>query len=266
MNALNILLGVVLTVLFLGWIGLKINPKPYPAFSQKTPVQETFPLPDGLPAPVERFYRQFYHGESLPVIKTFVASGRGWMRLFGLTWPMRFRFYHQVGNAYRSLIEATLFGLPLIKADELYRDGHFHGVTPGGVQEGAKYDQGANLRLWAEAVGYAPAYLLQDPRVKWEAMDDVTALLVAPFDSSLERFVVRFDPESGAIRLVESMRYKGDGEKDLWINKPLDEGKTGEILVPARSQAIWVGNAPWLELVREEIVFNVEVADRMQGI
>jgi hypothetical protein len=110
----------------------------------------------------------------------------------------------------------------LTKVDEHYLGGASRLELPFGVKEGPKVDQGANLGLWAEAL-WLPAVYLTDPRVRWEAIDDETALLIVPFGEDEQRFVARFDPETGMVRFLESMRYKGtDSEgKMLWINKVL---------------------------------------------
>jgi len=47
---------------------------------------KTIPLPEGLPAPVERYYRTVY-GEQIPVIDTVVIAGRGRIRPFGVWFP-----------------------------------------------------------------------------------------------------------------------------------------------------------------------------------
>src|SRR3712207_5432693 len=123
---------------------------------------DTVALPAGLPAPVERFYRRLY-GERVPVLTSAVISGRGTARpVAGITFPMRFRFIHEAGRGFRSYIELTVFGIPVMKVDETYLDGHARGETPFGVEEGAKVDQGANLRLWAESLSMLPAVLLTD--------------------------------------------------------------------------------------------------------
>ncbi len=121
------------------------------------------PLPAGLPAPVERFYHALY-GDRVPVITTAVLSGRCWMRPAGpLMLPARFRLTHIAGHAYRHYIEMTFFGIPLIRANEYYRDGRGRmDITVIGTDEGTKYDQAANIALWAEAL-YFPSLFLTDP-------------------------------------------------------------------------------------------------------
>jgi hypothetical protein len=102
---------------------------------------------------------------------------------------------------YCHYIEATLFGLLLLKVNEYYVHDQERMVFPWGVQEGnPKLDQGGNLGMWAEMLRWLPASLLTDPRVRWEPVDDETALLVVPFKVGQARFVVRFDPTSGQIR------------------------------------------------------------------
>jgi hypothetical protein len=235
--------GILAALLGLGWTGLQIRPASFPAIAQPPAAPETMPLPADLPAPVAHFYRQTY-GEQVPLIRSAVITGRGTLRLNGITLPVRFRFTHEAGQSYRHYIEATLFGLPLLKVNEYYVNDQERMVFPWGVQEGnPKLDQGGNLGMWAEMLHWFPASLLSDPRVRWEPVDDETALLVVPFKEQQERFVVRFDPTSGQIRYWEVMRYKdGNGDKTLWVNGAwFDDGR------------------PWAVFDSEEVVFNVAV-------
>jgi hypothetical protein len=222
---------------------------------------ETIPLPEGLPAPVERFYHQVY-GERVPLIRTAVISGRGTMRpIGGITFPMRFRFTHEAGRNYRHYMEATIFGLPLMKANEYYVDGKGRLELPWGVEEGAQIDQGANQSLWAETVATLPAVLLNEERVRWEAVDDTMALLIVPFGAAEERFVVRFDPATGWPWLLESMRYKGaTGAKTLWLNESRGWARLGGYMLPTAGAATWGDDGrPWLRLTVEDVAYNVVV-------
>ena len=67
----SILVGLVV----IAWIGLQVQPKSFPAYSEVTKQFETVPLPDGFPAPVERFYRAYY-GDEIPVVESAVLTGR----------------------------------------------------------------------------------------------------------------------------------------------------------------------------------------------
>lgn len=68
-----IVLSILVALVLVSWIGLQVKPKPFPEFAQSE--LKTVPLPDGLPAPVERFYRVQY-GDQIPVIETVFISGR----------------------------------------------------------------------------------------------------------------------------------------------------------------------------------------------
>ena len=103
-------------------VGLRMVPGPLPPFTSGEPELETVPLPADLPAPVDRWYRELY-GERVPVIPSAVISGRATLRLMGLTFNGRFRFIHDAGAGYRHYLDATLFGLPLMRVNEWFLGG-----------------------------------------------------------------------------------------------------------------------------------------------
>ena len=79
------------------WLGLQVKPKPFAFPALKEGSISTIPLPAGLPAPVEKFYRSVY-GDQVPVIETVVITGRGRIKPFGIWLPARYVFVHKTGK------------------------------------------------------------------------------------------------------------------------------------------------------------------------
>jgi len=258
-----IFVSVILILVILVIIGLQVKPKPFAAFPVGSQIQEWIPLPQDLPKSVERFYQQVY-GDQVPVISSAVISGRASMRIGPITFPARFRFTHQAGINYRHYIEATIFGLPIMRVNEYYLDGSGRMELPFGVIEGEpKIDQAANLGLWAESI-WLPAIFLTDECVRWEALDDQTSILVVPFGVLEVRFVVRFDPQSGMVKLIEAMRYRdaADDSKILWINDALEWGELDGMPTLTIGSATWFDQgSPWAVFTVEEIVYNVDIEE-----
>ncbi len=260
---LTIPAAIVVVLVAIISVGLSVAAPPFPAFHGAPGTVETIPLPKGLPAPVERFYRAVY-GERIPVIHSAVMSGRADVRPFGRpTLPARFRFTHVAGKSYRHYIEATFFGLPVMKINESYVDGHSRFETPAGIEEGEpKTEQAANLGMWAELSGI-PAVLLTDPRVRWEPLEAHPAILVVPGDKTgEERFTVRFDPITGLVTLMEVMRYqkKDSPVKTLWVTNAVSWGKRAGFGATTVGSAWWYGaDRPWAIFRTEDIVLNAEL-------
>lgn len=259
-----VLSGITVLTLIL-WLGLQVQPQGFAELTAGGKDISRMTLPADLPAPVERFYEKVF-GEEIPRIDTAVISGRGTMRIQGITMPVRWRFTHQAGHNYRHEIETTWYGIPILKVNELYVDGTGRLELPFGISEGSRIDQGANLGLWSETVWMTSVWIT-DPRVSWEAVDENTAVLVVPFEERAQRFIVRFDPQTGLIRLMESMRYKGEEsqEKILWLNQVQEWGELNQVMTPVQIALIWFDEGtPWAELSVESIQYNLDVEDRFQ--
>jgi hypothetical protein len=265
MKTLYILLLILAAVIFIGWLGLQFKPAPFPIYEVKTPEFDNIPLPDNLPAPVERYYRAVY-GETIPVIDSAVFQGQATIRPFlNIPLPARFVFVHNAGRDYRHYIEATWFGLPIMKVNEGYVDGaSFFEAPIGNIHDDASTNQAANLAVWAEAAWF-PSIWLTDERVRWEAVDEKTALLFVPFEDQMENFVVRFNPETGMIDTMEAMRFRDSGnqaKKILWITTT-DDGPSLEVTnVSSVGSATWLDQGkPWATFQIEEAHFNPDVSE-----
>ena len=53
-NIFFIIAGLLIAIGLLGWLGLHIQPTPFPSLPEQTQPLITVPVPAGLPAPVER--------------------------------------------------------------------------------------------------------------------------------------------------------------------------------------------------------------------
>jgi hypothetical protein len=244
--------------------GLRVQPAPFPAYTAASAYPaETAPIPEGLPKPVERFYRLTYPDGRLPVYRSAVISGRGTLRVMGITFPARVRFAHKAGYDYRHYLEATFYGFPILKVNEHFIDGHARLERPFGVTENdPATDSAANQGLWAEMSAYPAAYLT-DERVLWEAVDNLTARLHVPWQAGEQVFTVHFDPQSGRIQRMETMRNR-DAKSGLilWTAGSLSvPGRDGQ---PAKElqTATWADEGtPWLVIETEEIVFNSDISE-----
>ena len=263
MKLVTIILAVLAILILLGWLGLQVKPKSFAPYPEKTPALKTIPLPSGLPAPVERYYRVVY-GDKIPVIETAVIKGRATMSPFGVKLPARFIFVHNAGKDYRHYIEATWFGIPFLKVNEGYLDGKSFFESPmGSYYDDPNTNQGANLAVWAEA-GWFPSIWLTDKRVHWEAVDDTTALLYVPFEDKEENFVVRFNPETGLIDTMEAMRFREEGagkKKILWITTNEPGSYIPATKLSAAGSATWLDQGkPWATFRLEDIHYNVDIS------
>lgn len=264
MKTLAIILIVIVLLIAIVWVGLLVKPKPFAFPSLKEGSVDTVPLPTGLPAPVERYYKAVY-GDSIPVIKTAVITGSAKIKPFGIWLPARYVFVHNAGKDYRHYFEATFFGLPILKVNEGIVDGKSFFESPMGTYiDDPNTNQGANLAVWAEA-GWFPSIWVTDPRVRWEGVDENTALLFVPYGGETENFVVRFNPKTNLIDSMEAMRYREAGQgksKILWITRNIGTKMFPGLNIVSEGSATWLDQGtPWAYFTGLEMKYNVDISE-----
>lgn len=264
---LLIIFGILVALPVAVFLGLHVRPRPFRAFPAPSTALPVVEVPGGLPAPVARFY-QAVAGASVPVISSAVLSGRGTLRLKGLSFPTRLRFTHRAGQGYRHYIEATVFGFPLFKVNEWYLDGKARMELPVGVIENdPKTDSAANLGLWGESM-FLPSLFVTDPRVQWEPINEEHARLVVPAGASTDSFTVTFDGTTGLIRNLETLRWKEPTSQALtpWRIGLGDWRRLSGQLVPTKWTLSWGDEPrPWLEATLEEAVYNADVREYIRA-
>jgi len=260
--------GLIVAAIAFLLVGLRIKPEPFPAYPEETPDFDTVSLPEGLPEPVEAFYRELF-GEEIPVITSAVITGEAQLRFNGITFPSRLRFTHEAGQNYRHYIEATVWGYPLLRVNERYLDQVGRMELPFGIIENEpKINQAANLGLWGESIWLTPLFLT-DERVRWEAIDETSARLIVPFEDGEDSFTVYFDSETNLLTGMEAMRWKeaDSAEKTRWILRVEDGWEEFHgIPVPVKGTVTWEDDGrPWLVFTNTDIAYNVDIAEYIRA-
>ncbi len=252
-----------------GWLGLRIEPGPFPAHSETTPELAAVGLPSGLPEPVRRHY-QVAMGDRIPQVETAVMWGRADFKVNGLWTPMRFKSYTVAGRDFRRDMEITWFGHPVLYGSDTYLAGEGRLDISGLVnvsEAGERIDQGQNLALWGEALYTTPSALVLDPRVRWEPVDAHTARLIVPFGDDEEALTAEFDPQSGLLRSVTGMRYRGQkATKTPWRGEFSEWRPLHGMEVPHRVEGIWEDERePYAIFEIEGAEYNVDVSGKVPG-
>jgi hypothetical protein len=250
-----------------GWLGLQVKPAPFPPAPDRAGHLETIPLPAGLPPPVDRYFRAAM-GDRVPIITSAVITGRGHLRVSGVTFPTRLRFTHLAGQGYRHYIECTWLGYPVLRVNETFLDGHARMELPFGVVENEpKVDMAANTNLWGEAIWF-PSVYVTDTRVRWEEIDAASARLFVPFEQTEDTFTVKFDPKTGLIQCIEMLRYKQttDATKTLERFEPLAWQTYHGLHVPSAGALTWMDEGtPWLVMTLDDMAFNGDVSESIRS-
>jgi hypothetical protein len=261
------IIGIILVIIIVGgWAGLQVKATSFPSV---TPVEQpqSIPIPATLPAPVQRFARAVY-GESLPLVQSAIVQGRAQLAPVGFPMPTRFRFYYDAArSSHYHDIQVTWFTLPFMRISERNLEGHvkLDLAIIGQVDDAPKTNHAGIQGYWAEVLAWVPSIALTDSRVRWEVMDASSARLYLPGLEDAEAFIVRFDPQTGLMTEVETLRYQSEenAERWRWFNRILAWAVVDGQRVPVRSQTQWRDDTPWATWDIENVALNVDVSTRL---
>ncbi len=261
-------IAALLVILLMGgWAGLQVNATPFPTLPSAD-APRLIPIPPDLPAPVQRFARAVY-GDSLPEVQSAMVQGRARLApVGGLPMPTRFRFYYDaVRSSHYHDIQVTWFTLPFMRIHERNLEGHVRlDLAIIGQVNDAPHTNHAGIQgYWAEVLAWVPSIALTDSRLRWEAVDDTTARLYLPGLEDVEAFTVRFDPATGLMTEVETMRYQSEENADRWrwFNRILAWEVVDGQRVPVRSETQWNDSTPWATWEIENVALNIDVSARL---
>lgn len=201
-----------------------------------------------LPEPVQR-YMHWTGVVGKPWIRTARVRQEGKFRLGAdRPWmPMKAEQVYTIdppGMEWRARFK--MFGLPLFRANDSYRDGqgHMFGKAAGLFtlfdDRSEKLTLGTQIRYLSEMIWFPIAYL--GDHITWTAIDDRSAD-VALTDHGRTVSGRMFFDEFGRPVTFETMRYREmNGEYVLapWHTPNLEYGQRGGLNIPVRGEVYWI--------------------------
>jgi hypothetical protein len=251
-------------LVLMAFVGLSVKPGQFPApATPATPKPvRLVPIPAGLPAPVDRWFRAEFPA-GLPVYDTVVMQGTGIMRIAGIGLPFRHRVELRPGRGFYRKMDLTWFNIAFLHGLDTCIDGVGVMNTPVGPASGPKVDQAANIVSWLELLP-VPGVLAENPRVRWEPIDAGSARLVVPYEDGEDSLVVGFDPVSGEPTSARTSRYRAtdSADKTGWVAMMSDRKQLpgGMGKVASKMDVQWDGDTkPWATFEYQAAWPNAEV-------
>ncbi len=189
------------------WLGFKVPPVPFAPPDIPGQDRGTLTLPDGLPAPVQRYYRAL---TLFPRAASAYVSGRGRFLLAPLSlWvPMRWRAYFEPGHQFRWETDLTWFGRTVLRGCDEIIAGNARFISGRQVMTGDAIYRTECTVLWIYTLAFCPTALLELPGIEWEARDAVSARLhFTQYVADAPPLTLHFDPASSALTRVTTERF-----------------------------------------------------------
>lgn len=242
-----VLLGAAAVMLAVMWLGFRVPARVrIPDLGDGSQALEKVPVPEGLPAPVERFYRAAF-GEQVPVPRSVVMYGRGTFRvrklpLVGFLWaPLSWTLHLAPGQAF--VWQARVYWLRrmLVDGGDQYREGKGRFVMGKEVIEGDNLDYSEQVVLWLYTIYFSPGALLDLPAAAWHERGEHAAGLTVRDGGRELSFTLHFDPASGHLARIETQRPASKAGTlypfQLVLSQPreLDSG----VMLPSQMGAAW---------------------------
>lgn len=211
------LIGGLVVFLIVFNLGFKLHPKtPFLKVGEKTALQRVS-LPESLPAPVYHFFESNY-GRLAPSPRSVSAVGLGTFRVGVYPWyvpilgnrpiwaPMTWSLALIPGEEFVYRVRILWFRRSLLMGGDQLIKGVGRFQMSDKSLETEHMDTSEAVMMWMYTFLLAPFALLEMTGVQWEAVDDQTARLKVPHKGSLWEFTWHFDPQSGELVKVETVR------------------------------------------------------------
>lgn len=218
-----------------------------------------------LPEPVARF-RALADRGGAPTIETMVIETRAWMRRPG--WPripLEIRMVHRLGYEFVHDIRIGRGRLSFRFGLDAYVGRHGLMRVGPSVQTGVKFDQGALIALWGEALCFPSAW---DARadIRWEPGDEDTSGLIVQGPEGELPITVGFDPDTGLPAYCTADRYRAKGPKVGWTGRFSEWRRfEGDVLAPGRYEVQWSDEPfPWIEIRTVSLSLNQVIDDALR--
>ncbi len=258
------LVGGAVALLAIGWIGLQVPARRW------TPAVESVdlgaaPQVESLPRPVQRYLDTV--GARIPRADTAQVWGRARANFNGIWFPLRWRASYVAGEAFVRNMELTWFGVPFMRAQDLFYGGVAQVAIGSPVNQtagGPNTAKSAILSLLGEGV-WMPG-VFSKPGLWWEAVDDTHARLHAPGEDGEEEVLdFTFDAATGLPTTALAQRYRTEeGERVPWQVDMGGWALLEGVLIPTSVSVTWLEDGQaWSHWKVEAVRYNVDVQEEL---